>query len=424
MANAFSDFLSKEKQGAEDNFNNNQTERYQPKNKTIRLSKKAPEVFVRILPGVKTQEDPDGVKFSSKFRSVFLNYIKGDGSATSSPFVLPFDFETSVLDPFVNDWKNNNVNFNDFKSRPAKRYLVNVIPLVSNGGQFQYALDQTGNIFVAPMELTKTLYDDLIVKLQDEHLMPTQDSNLNFISENHAFAVKLFRTGQGTDTEYKSEVYQRQDLGDLPQGWENLASDINEMAKSTEEQAPGFVNFVINSINGTDKSVKNFEFEDDGNTAPKNSEPQVQAPTQAQIDNQVPTNFGGQEYSAPVQPQQPGNQVQQPVQPQQQQPQPQPQQQQPQQQPQAPQQNNVDWNNLAQQQSQPEQPQQPVQPQQQPSPFANFDTNAIDDSQVPFDTGNQQAPQEPQQEQQNIPQKQQQEAKPQSVDDILGNIGL
>lgn len=418
MANAFSDFLSKEKQGAEDNFNNNQTERYQPKNKTIRLSKKAPEVFVRILPGVKTQEDPDGVKFSSKFRSVFLNYIKGDGSATSSPFVLPFDFETSVLDPFVNDWKNNNVNFNDFKSRPAKRYLVNVIPLVSNGGQFQYALDQTGNIFVAPMELTKTLYDDLIVKLQDEHLMPTQDSNLNFISENHAFAVKLFRTGQGTDTEYKSEVYQRQDLGDLPQGWENLASDINEMAKSTEEQAPGFVNFVINSINGTDKSVKNFEFEEDGNTAPKNSEPQVQAPTQAQIDNQVPTNFGGQEYSAPVQPQQPGNQVQQP----QQQQQPQPQQQQ--QQPQAPQQNNVDWNNLAQQQSQPEQPQQPVQPQQQPNPFANFDTNAIDDSQVPFDTGNQQAPQEPQQEQQNIPQKQQQEAKPQSVDDILGNIGL
>lgn len=419
MANAFSDFLSKEKQGAEDNFNNNQTERYQPKNKTIRLSKKAPEVFVRILPGVKTQEDPDGVKFSSKFRSVFLNYIKGDGSATSSPFVLPFDFETSVLDPFVNDWKNNNVNFNDFKSRPAKRYLVNVIPLVSNGGQFQYALDQTGNIFVAPMELTKTLYDDLIVKLEDEHLMPTQDSNLNFISENHAFAVKLFRTGQGTDTEYKSEVYQRQDLGDLPQGWENLASDINEMAKSTEEQAPGFVNFVINSINGTDKSVKNFEFEDDGNTAPKNSEPQVQAPTQAQIDNQVPTNFGGQEYSAPVQPQQPGNQVQQPYQPQQpgnqvQQPQPQPQQQQ----------NNVDWNNLAQQQSQPEQPQQPVQPQQQPNPFANFDTNAIDDSQVPFDTGNQQAPQEPQQEQQNIPQKQQQEAKPQSVDDILGNIGL
>lgn len=412
MANAFSDFLSKEQQGAEDNFNNNQTERYQPKNKTIRLSKKEPEVFVRILPGVKTQEDPDGVKFSSKFRSVFLNYIKGDGTATSSPFVLPFDFETSVLDPFVNNWKNNNVNFNDFKSRPAKRYLVNVIPLVSNGGQFQYALDQTGNIFVAPMELTKTLYDDLIVKLQDEHLMPTQDSNLNFISENHAFAVKLFRTGQGTDTEYKSEVYQRQDLGALPQGWENLASDIKEMAKPTEEQLPGFVNFVINSINGTDKSVKNFEFEDDGNTAPKNSEPQVQAPTQAQVDSQVPTNFGGQEYSAPVQPQQPGNQFQQQ-----------------QQQPQAPQQNNVDWNNLAQQQSQPEQPQQPVQPQQQPNPFANFDTNAIDDSQVPFNTGNQQAPQTqqqaPQQEQQqNIPQKQQQEAKPQSVDDILGNIGL
>lgn len=395
MTNAFSNFLSQEKQSTE-GFNNNQTERYQPKHKTIRLDKNNPEIFVRILPGIKTQENPDGVKFSSKYRSIFLNYNKSDGTpAKPTPFTMPFEMGTSVLDSFISNWKNNGIKINAYNTNPAQRYLINVIPLVSNGGQFQYQVDQTGNLFVAPMELTKTLYEDLIVKLQDEHLMPTQDSNLNFISENHAFAVKLYRTGQGTDTEYKVEVYQRQDLGELPQGWENLASDIEKMAEPTEEQSPGFVNYVINSISGTDKSVKNFEFEDDSNTAPQQSAPVQPEPTQGQIDNMMPSNVGTQRQSAPVQQGQSNFQ----------QPQAQPQ----------PNQNNVDWNNLAQQQSQPE--------QSNPNPFNNFDTSQVDDSQVPFSTQPENT-QSQQQEQPNIPQQQQEQAKPQSVDSILGNLGL
>ena len=405
--NAFSNFLSQEQQSTENNFNNNQQERYQPKNKTIRLNKQNPEIIVRVLPGVKTQEDTEGLQFFSKYRSIFLNYVKGDGTATSSPFTLPFTVGESVLDPFISNWKNNNVKINDYNTNPAQRYLVNVIPLVSNQGQFQYQVDPMGNILVAPMELTKTLFEDLSVKLQDENLMPTQDSNLNFISENHAFAVKLYRTGQGTDTSYKAEVYQRQDLGQLPQGWENLTSDIQKMAEPTEESSPGFVNFVINSINGTDKSIKNFDFEDDSNTAPSQSQSGGQAPSQQQIDNQVPSNLGAPTQSQSVEQQQPVQQSQ------------------------PTQQGNVDWNNLAQQQSQPE--------PEQSNPWAGVDLNSVDDSQVPFNTqqptqptqptqNQQQAPQQNQQPQQqaqpNIPQEQQSQNKMKSVDDILGNIGL
>ena len=402
--NAFSNFLSQEQQSTENNFNNNQQERYQPKNKTIRLNKQNPEIIVRVLPGVKTQEDTEGLQFFSKYRSIFLNYVKGDGTATSSPFTLPFTVGESVLDPFISNWKNNNVKINDYNTNPAQRYLVNVIPLVSNQGQFQYQVDPMGNILVAPMELTKTLFEDLSVKLQDENLMPTQDSNLNFISENHAFAVKLYRTGQGTDTSYKAEVYQRQDLGQLPQGWENLTSDIQKMAEPTEESSPGFVNFVINSINGTDKSIKNFDFEDDSNTAPSQSQSGGQAPSQQQIDNQVPSNLGAPTQSQSVEQQQPVQQSQ------------------------PTQQGNVDWNNLAQQQSQPE----------QSNPWNNVDLDSVDDSQVPFNTQpqqqsqptqtKQQATQQNQQPQQqaqpNIPQEQQSQNKMKSVDDILGSIGL
>ena len=397
MMNSFSNFLSQEQQSTESNFNNNQQERYQPKNKTIRLNKQNPEIIVRVLPGVKTQEDTEGLQFFSKFRSIFLNYVKGDGTATSSPFTLPFTMGESVLDSFISNWKNNNVKINDYNTNPAQRYLVNVIPLVSNQGQFQYQVDPMGNIFVAPMELTKTLFDDLSVKLQDENLMPTQDSNLNFISENHAFAVKLYRTGQGTDTSYKAEVYQRQDLGQLPQGWENLTSDIQKMAEPTEESSPGFVNFVINSINGTDKSIKNFDFEDDGNTAPSKGQSEGQAPSQQQIDNQMPSNLGVPTQGQPVEQQQPVQQSQ------------------------PTQQGNVDWNNLAQQQSQPE----------QSNPWAGVDLNSVDDSQVPFNKQPQQQPTQPTQNQQpqqqaqpNIPQEQQSQNKMKSVDDILGNIGL
>lgn len=411
--NAFNNFLAQEQKNAGDNNFGDQQEGYRPNNPIIRLDKKNTEAYVRILPGLSTQEDPEGVQFSKGFRSVFLNYNKSDGTpAKPTPMTLPFPYNSSVLDPFISNWKASNIQFNGYNSNPAQRYYVNVIPLTSSGGQFQYQTNQQGNLYVAPMELPKTLYNNLLAKLSDEMLAPTADSALNFISSNHAFAVKLYRTGEKTNTEYHVEVYQRQDLGQLPQGWEQLTSDLDKMTEPTEEQSPGFVNFVINSISGTDRTTKNFDFDDSNDGNINKGKQQEPAPTQQSVESQIPTNIGGTPAPQPQAqaPQQPAQsfQPQQPVQ--------------------APQQGNVDWNNLAQEQSQPDS-----------NPFSNFDVNNIDDTQVPFETQPQvpqdapvqpsQASQQPAQpsqpvQQQQVPQDAQQQAKPKSVDDILGGLNL
>ena len=79
------------------------------------------------------------------------------------------------------------------------------------------------------------------------------------------------------------------------------------------------------------------------------------------------------------------------------------------------QQGNVDWNNLAQQQSQPDS-----------NPFNDFDVNSIDDVQVPFSTqpqNTQQAP-EPQPEPQQATQEPPKQKQTQSIDDVLGGLDL
>ena len=167
-----------------------------------------------------------------------------------------------------------------------------------------------------------------------------------------------------------------QSLPPLPQGWENQLADLDRFTQPTDDE------FV--------KTYLEPAFEEQGMANPQ------------AIDSQIPTNMGGQQQQAPQQ--QGGqfhmNQPQQTQQPQQQYQQQQYQQQQP---VQNNQQQNFDWNTLAQQQQQPD-----PQPQSNPNPFANFDTNAIDDSQVPFNTQQQQADmnvppqqgvQQPQQEQ-------------------------
>ena len=167
------------------------------------------------------------------------------------------------------------------------------------------------------------------------------------------------------------------------------------MTKPTEESIPSFVNYIINSLNGTENTTKNFDFEDDfGNS----NQPEL---TQEQVDNQVPFNM-----------QQPPQQ---------------------------------DFNQFQQAPTQT----QPQSNQQSNNPFANFNPNELDDTQVPFPTQepqqqqqpvntqpvqNQQPTQnvqqpQPQQEQPSIPKEQQQQAQqkqsqPKPVDDILSGMDL
>ena len=164
---------------------------------------------------------------------------------------------------------------------------------------------------------------------------------------------------------------------------EQQLSDLEKLAKPTEEQNPNFVNFLINNVNNTELSHDNFKFNRESNVLGEEPSAPKQEPTQQDIDSQIPNNIGGQQQ-APVQSQQQ-------------------------------QQGNVDWNNLAQQQSQPDS-----------NPFNDFDVNSIDDVQVPFDTqsqNTQQAPEsqpEPQQATQEPPK----QKKTQSIDDVLGSLDL
>lgn len=367
-------------------FNNNSGESYKPKNPVLRLGnvkdangqKTVKEnALVRVLPPAQGTN-----VFFKEFRTSGINYTKKDGSQGFTGLTLPAEQGSSVLDPYIDNWIADGVQFSRFPNKPAVRYYIHVIEYFNNNGQIQPKTDAQGNIMIQPMELSNTGYKELLANLKDTMLKPSPNAPHSFISANEAFLVNIAKAKKG-EMSWKVSVYPNAPLGALPQGWEQQLSDLEKLAKPTEEQNPNFVNFLINNVNNTELSHDNFKFNRESNVLGEEPSAPKQEPTQQDIDSQIPNNIGGQQQ-APVQSQQP-----------------QPQQQQ----------GNVDWNNLAQQQSQPDS-----------NPFNDFDVNSIDDVQVPFDTqpqNTQQAP-EPQQATQEPPK----QKKTQSIDDVLGSLDL
>ena len=397
----FNQFINNEAsklESSNSSFNNN-VESYKPQNPVLRLgnvkdahgNKVTKEnAFVRVLPPAQGTN-----VFFKEFRTTGINYSKKDGSQGFTGLTLPAEQGSSVLDPYIDSWIANGVQFSRFPNKPAVRYYIHVIEYFNNNGQLQPKTDAQGNIMIQPMELSNTGYKELLSNLKDTMLKPSPNAPHSFISANEAFLVNIVKAKKG-EMSWKVSVYPNAPLGALPQGWEQQLSDLEKLAKPTEEQNPNFVNFLINNVNNTELSHDNFKFNRETNvlgeepSAPKQetSAPQQEV-TQQDIDSQIPSNIGGQQQ-APVQSQQP-------------------QQQQPQQH------GNVDWNNLAQQQSQPD-----------PSPFNDFDVNSIDDVQVPFSTqpqNTQQAP-EPQPEPQQATQEPPKQTQTQSIDDVLGGLDL
>ncbi|XWX31107.1 hypothetical protein CYDRZLBV_CDS0034 [Staphylococcus phage PG-2021_86] len=372
-------------------FNNNSGESYKPKNPVLRLGnvrdangKKAVKenALVRVLPPAQGTN-----VFFKEFRATGVNFTKKDGSQSYSGLTLPAEQGSSVLDPYIDNWIANGVQFSKFPNKPAVRYYIHVIEYFNNNGQIQPKTDAQGNIIVQPMELSNTGYKELLANLKDTMLKPSPNAPHSFISANEAFLVNIAKAKKG-EMSWKVSVYPNAPLGALPQGWEQQLSDLEKLAKPTEEQNPNFVNFLINNVNNTELSHDNFKFNRESNVLGEEPSAPKQEPTQQDIDSQIPNNIGGQQQ-APVQSQQPQQQQQQ--------------------------QGNVDWNNLAQQQSQPDS-----------NPFNDFDVNSINDVQVPFDTqpqNTQQAP-EPQLEPQQATQEPPKQKKTQSIDDVLGSLDL
>ena len=363
-------------------FNNNSGESYKPKNPVLRLGnvkdangqKTVKEnALVRVLPPAQGTN-----VFFKEFRTSGINFTKKNGSQSYSGLTLPAEQGSSVLDPYIDNWIANGVQFSKFPNKPAVRYYIHVIEYFNNNGQIQPKTDAQGNIMIQPMELSNTGYKELLANLKDTMLKPSPNAPHSFISANEAFLVNIAKAKKG-EMSWKVSVYPNAPLGALPQGWEQQLSDLEKLAQPTEEQNPNFVNFLINNVNNTELSHDNFKFNRETNVLGEEPSAPKQEPTQQDIDSQMPSNIGGQQQ-APVQSQQQ-------------------------------QQGNVDWNNLAQQQSQPDS-----------NPFTDFDVSSIDDVQVPFDTQSQNTQQAP--ESQQATQEPPKQKKTQSIDDVLGSLDL
>ena len=379
----FNQFINNEAsklESSNSSFNNN-VESYKPKNPVLRLgnvkdangNKVTKEnAFVRVLPPAQGTN-----VFFKEFRTTGINYSKKDGSQGFTGLTLPAEQGSSVLDPYIDSWIANGVQFSRFPNKPAVRYYIHVIEYFNNNGQIQPKTDSQGNIMIQPMELSNTGYKELLANLKDTMLKPSPNAPHSFISANEAFLVNIVKAKKG-EMSWKVSVYPNAPLGALPQGWEQQLSDLEKLAQPTEEQNPNFVNFLINNVNNTELSHDNFKFNRETNVLGEEPSAPKQEPTQQDIDSQIPSNIGGQQQ-APVQSQQ--------------------------------QQGNVDWNNLAQQQSQPDS-----------NPFNDFDVSSIDDVQVPFDTQSQNTQQAP--ESQQATQEPPKQKKTQSIDDVLGSLDL
>ena len=385
----FNQFINNEASKLEsgnNTFNNNSGESYKPKNPVLRLgnvkdangNKVTKEnAFVRVLPPAQGTN-----VFFKEFRTTGINYSKKDGSQGFTGLTLPAEQGSSVLDPYIDSWIANGVQFSRFPNKPAVRYYIHVIEYFNNNGQIQPKTDSQGNIMIQPMELSNTGYKELLANLKDTMLKPSPNAPHSFISANEAFLVNIAKAKKG-EMSWKVSVYPNAPLGALPQGWEQQLSDLEKLAQPTEEQNPNFVNFLINNVNNTELSHDNFKFNRETNVLGEEPSAPKQEPTQQDIDSQIPNNIGGQQQ-APVQSQQQ-------------------------------QQGNVDWNNLAQQQSQPDS-----------NPFNDFDVSSIDDVQVPFDTQSQNTQQAPesQPEPQPTTQEPPKQKQTQSIDDVLGGLDL
>lgn len=426
---SFQDLLNKE-------INANESQRqesYQPPHERLVIGKGKQDgvdvgngykVLVRILPTIQ----PNG-HFGQVYRKAIISYYDTqNNSVRYQDIKAPVDQETYATQK-LDQWLNEERHLGKYTPNLRLMFVMNVVQLVrKQDGTFEYLIDQkTGTIKVQAFEITQSAYLTLMQALKDPDNVPTGcQSEYSFISEEAGAPVEFVKPKQGSgkmNWDVIPKVNLAGNLPPLPQGWQNECSDLVRLAEPTP-----------------DSIIKNFVEPNVEQTQGVN-----QAPTQQQIDQQVPWGQP-QQQQAPTQ-QQNYNQYQQPQQNFNNQYQQQPQQQQNdyqntqyQQQQQAPQ---VDWDRKAQEQlnQQPQQTQQYQQSygnqqQQQPqeqqgqNEFSNYnltqDYNQTVGNQQPQQNGSQQQAQsnvppqqnfnqQPQQSQQN---QQQQNQQQQNVQDV------
>lgn len=233
---SFADIIRQEQERLERQNNDNDKVVY-PTTKHDRLyfSGNTREVFVQVLPA------PDLVSaFAVPIRRIFLQAKSSQGKDINANFILDPDFNPgSLLDNKIKEWADKGMIPNRFggQQTPRRFYLLNVVQVVNQNGQYIQERDQEGNLVVRVLELPQSGYQNLIRKLADP-LYNTSGSELSFMDINKPSLVKITKPAQG-QMEYAVEVYTNITLPPLGHGWENQLENLNALATPTERLENG-----------------------------------------------------------------------------------------------------------------------------------------------------------------------------------------
>lgn len=260
---SFADIINQEQKKLEEQQGGNDKVEY-PKTKHKRLffGKDQRELYIQVLPAADLVSS-----FAVPVRKIFLQAKSSQGKNINSNFTLDPDFNNgSLLENKINEWAEMQIIPNGFggQSSPRRYYLVNVVQVYNQNGQFVQERDQEGNLVVRVFEMPQSGYSNLIRKLADPMLNPS-GSELSFMDINNPAPIKISRPAKG-QMEYPVEVYTAVKMPPLGQGWETQLEDLNAQAVPTERL-----------VNG-DKWVQAFIDMKEGRKPNQNNGGQGQAP--------------------------------------------------------------------------------------------------------------------------------------------------
>lgn len=310
----FQDVLKQLQSKAETGSRGNNADSFNPlealENPRLFISKKQPEVLVRILPGVA------GKEFARPVKKASLRTESTKGNPMSIDFVWNLEDGTDdskELEVF-STWLQQDPDGKKVPGafgpmvRPQLVYYLNVLPLESTpDGQITHKTDDQGRPFVQMLQIPATAFAQLAKQLGDPMNKPQGTGEESFASESNAYPVKIGRsTGEGV-VQYSVNIYQNFQLGQLPQGWDAVAPDLDYQSTPVSESNPEYFQSFVNRWN--DKI--GLPHIDMGGT--------VGGAQQANPVNEQATNnfFNPGQQQAPQQPVQPQAPVQPPVQQQQ-----------------------------------------------------------------------------------------------------------
>lgn len=193
--------------------------------------------------------------FASGFQEMFVQARNKNGKDLNTYLNFPLQLQPndSELDQQLLEWIKTKEFPNSKGYGPSKRFLINAIKVAPdpNTGQFVHETDQQGKPVVRTMKLPKTAYDKIITALGDEMTNHGINSEYGFISPEKAYPVKVSRSKSSEgQVQYNVDVYQNIDLGPAPIGWEEELEDLDYQATPSEELNKDFTDYLRAVIGG------------------------------------------------------------------------------------------------------------------------------------------------------------------------------